>query len=188
MARPSYEVRCPDCGSPYVAPRRDAEVAGQAMVNCRCGYSGMQPTSVVQKAKKPKKPRKALKRKPKARRSQLAKRLSERWRHGVGEVCANCGRKADWVQVFIEGHHVVRQSLIKARAKEEGWSEEELTRRLWDERNRMDLCRECHLGKHHNGNALPWSLVQRVTPKAIQFAREIGLLRRVSREYVGGHQ
>lgn len=194
MARPSYQVRCPECDAPYVAPRRDAEVSGQAMVNCRCGYSGIQPTSLLKKdppARKPRKPLKrgsSLKTSKKARRSQLAGRLSKRWREGVGRVCANCGREADWVQVFIEGHHVVRQSLIKARAKEEDWTQEELDRRLWDERNRMDLCRDCHLGKQHNGKPLAWSLIQKVTPKAIQFAREIGLLRRVSREYVGGPQ
>jgi hypothetical protein len=169
VARASYEVRCPSCDAPYVAPRQDV---GEAMVNCRCGYSGMQPTKKKSKGGGKK-------------RTALGKRLAALWGGAVGKVCANCGRKQDYAAgVFIEGHHVVRQRLIEDKAKEEGWSQEKLDRTLWDERNRMDLCRDCHLGKHHNGSPLPWSLVERVTPGAVQFADELRLLRRIRREYV----
>ena len=184
MARPSFGARCPSCGAPAVIPRRDAEraidlVGPDATYTwmCRCGQ--MATAAIVRTNKPPKK----LKGGSRPRMTALGKRLRRRWASGVGEVCANCGRKADYARVFIEGHHVVRKALIKARAKEERWTEEELDRRLWDERNRLDLCGDCHLRDHHNGKKLPWSLVQAKAPKAIQFAREIGLLRRASKDY-----
>lgn len=186
MARPSFEVRCPSCGSPYVASRKDAEERGQAMVNCRCGFSGLAPTRRVEKPRKTLKRGSSLKRSRKAKRSQLARRLSKLWAKGVGDVCANCGAKADYVEVFVEGHHVVRQQLIRRRAIEEDWTQEALDRALWDERNRMDLCRVCHLGRQHGGKPLAWSLVESATPAAIIFAREIGLFRRVARDYADG--
>jgi hypothetical protein len=189
VARPSFEARCGGCGAPKVVPRAAAETAlGEDAAAthswaCSCGDFVTAAIQTVKKEAKGLKRGGSLKRKQK-RRSALAIRLSKRWGSNVGNVCKNCGRtSAEGAR--IEGHHVARQQLIKGRGKEAGWTQEELDRRLWDDRNRLDLCSDCHLGKHHNGKKLPWSLVQKAAPKAIQFAREVGLLSRISRDYKG---
>lgn len=188
MARPSYEARCDGCGTPAVVPRRDAERIIDESAEpsyswlCRCGQLVSAPIVTIQKPTKTLQRGGSLKRKSPPKESALAKRLRRRWGTKVGEKCANCGRTTKQ-GARIEGHHVVRKELIKARARELGWSEEERDRRLWDLRNKLDLCEHCHKGKHHNGKKLAWSLVQKAAPKAIQLAREIGLLRRASRDY-----
>lgn len=192
MAQPTFEARCGDCDTPAVVPRRDAERIIDESPEptyswlCRCGRYATAPLVTLTKPQKTLKRGGPLKRKSPPKESALAQRLRRRWGAGVGKKCKSCGREADFAKVFIEGHHVVRKELIKARAKELSWTQEERDRRLWDERNRLDLCRGCHLGKQHGGEKLPWSLIQGTAPKAIQFAREIGLLRRASRDYADG--
>jgi len=191
VARSSYQARCGDCGTPAVVPRRDAEriidesAAPAYSWLCRCGQTVEAPIVTLSKPQKTLRRGGGLKRKSPPKESALEKRLRRRWAASVGSKCKNCGREEDFVQVFVEGHHVVRKELIKARAKEQGWSREKRDRRLWDLRNKLDLCRGCHLGKHHNGKKLAWSLVQKAAPKAIQFAREVGLVRRAARDYAG---
>jgi hypothetical protein len=187
VARPSYEARCGDCGAPAVVPRRDAERILDESPEptyswlCRCGKMTTAPIVNVTKPPKTLSRNGSLKRKPK-RESALSKRLRKRWASKVGRKCKNCRRTVkDGAR--IEGHHVARKELIKARARELKWTEEERDRRLWDLRNKLDLCERCHKGKHHNGKKLPWSLVEEEAPKAIQFLREVGLLRRVARDY-----
>jgi hypothetical protein len=188
MARPSYEARCEDCGTPAVVPRRDAEriIDEEAEPTyswlCRCGKMVTAPIATLQKATKTLQRGGSLRRKSPPKESALAKRLRRRWGTMVGEKCANCDRTTK-EGARIEGHHVVRKELIKGRAREQKWTQDELDRRLWDLRNKLDLCERCHKGKHHNGKKLPWSLVRKAAPKAIQFAREIGLVRRAARDY-----
>lgn len=190
MARPSFETICPSCDAPRPAPRKEAEERSEATLSCRCGFSGLAPTREIRKEKVAAKPRKGLRRggplrkSRKKSRSSLAARLARRWGAMVGDVCQNCGAKKDFTKgVFLEGHHIIRQALIRERGKEEGWTEEELDRRLWDLRNKMDLCRSCHLGGQHNGKPLKWEVVRRAAPKVEQFAREIGSMARAAREY-----
>jgi hypothetical protein len=190
MAKDSYEARCDDCGTPAVVPRRDAERIIEESAEptytwfCRCGRTKTAPLITLRKPQKTLQRGGSLKRKSPAKESALAKRLRKRWATSVGEKCANCG-KTTKEGARIEGHHVARKELIKARAREQGWTDEKRDRHLWDLRNKLDLCQRCHLGKHHNGGKLAWSLVQKAAPEAIQFAREIGLLRRVARDYSG---
>lgn len=190
MARPSYEARCGDCGATAVVPRRDAErIIGEEATPtytwfCRCGQMATAPIITLTKPQKGLSRNGSLKRKSPPKESALAKRLRRRWGSMVGEKCASCGRTTKQ-GARIEGHHVVRKELIKVRAREQKWTDEERDRRLWDLRNKLDLCERCHKGKHHNGQKLPWSLVQKAAPKAIQLAREIGLARRAARDYAG---
>lgn len=95
------------------------------------------------------------------------------WRRvAVGRKCAVCRRRRE-----IQGHHVVRQQHLRAKAQELGIDPAKL---LWDPRSGMALCRRCH-ERHTNAVArVPRDLV----PAAAEdFVREYGLEWRLERDY-----
>lgn len=182
LPRVSREARCPDCGRPVVVP---SIVTGETWTFPCC--TGIVTASIkrVEKARPKSKPRKALRRRPKPKRTELARRLSDRWAKTFRALsCASCGAVTDFPRgIIVEGHHIVRQALIRERGKAEGWAEEELARRLWDLRNGLPLCSTCHANHHSGMKRLAWSLVLRHAAKVEQFAREVELTRRARREY-----
>lgn len=198
-AKLTFEARCGDCNAPTIVPTRDAEAAfsaanGGGAVHrwaCRCGAFAEAAIVPLEKAPAAPKPRKEMKRTgmkrktTRKRRSDLERRLSERWAAEARHFpCAACGRRTDYRRaIVVEGHHIVRQALLKARARVLDWTPEELARRLWDTRNRLPLCGECHRGHHSKMKKLAWSLVRNATPKVEQFAREVGLMREARRDY-----
>lgn len=203
-AKLTFSARCSSCNAPKVVPTRDAEDAfassGKATYSylCRCGAFVTEAVVADEKKRPDPKPRKplersgglerkgnGLKRKRKPRRSDLARRLSERWASEVrGRPCAACGRMTDYPRaIVVEGHHIVRQALLKARGAALEWTEEELTRRLWDTRNRLPLCGDCHRRHHSKMKKLSWKLVRDHAPKVEQFARETGLMGEARRDY-----
>jgi hypothetical protein len=185
LPRVSYEARCPDCGRRVVVPKRDAECYTTYVFVCCAGRVEAMITKVEKKRPAKKVSRSTLRRRRGPKRSDLARRLSDRWAKSSRNLpCAACGAVTDLARgVIVEGHHIVRQALIRARGKEEDWEQEELDRRLWDLRNRLPLCGDCHR-RHHSGmKRLAWSLVLRHATKIVQFADEIGLTARAKREY-----
>lgn len=161
---------------------------------CRCGSFVTAPIEKMEKEAKMKGPRKPLQRgkglkrtgKKKRKRTALEKRLMDRWWSEARQLpCARCERRTNYGKgIIVEGHHIVRQALIEARGKAAGWTAEELARRLWDTRNRLPLCRDCHHGHHRKlSGKLKWSLVRKAAPKVEVFAREIELMREARREY-----
>ena len=179
LPRISHHAECPECGRKEVVPSHAIEQETYAFLCC----GSMMEAPVIRTEK----PKKGLRRKSKKRqRSALEKRLMDRWWRGARAAsCAACGRSTHYGKgIIIEGHHIVRQALIEAKAKEEGWSEEKFIRRLWDVRNRLPLDKECHDGHHRKlKKKLSWSLVLKKAPKVEQFAREVGLTREARRVY-----
>lgn len=103
------------------------------------------------------------------------------WRENLANRCASCGCTS--VSQRIEGHHVVRVQIIRDHARTVGVEGDALAFWVWDERNRLPLCRTCH-GRHHRRlPALPWAAIEEKAPAAIEFAEEVGLLWRAKLDY-----
>lgn len=122
-----------------------------------------------------------IKRKPKPalhpELARLSRELREAWKASTEDRCAACGA----IGVTIQGHHVVRQQLIKAAVQ--GMGGERILRALWDVRNRLALCEDCHRRHHSRLGTLAWSLIERLAPEAIVFAHELDLLWRAKLDY-----
>ena len=112
----------------------------------------------------------------------LYQELRSAWKEATGSVCEVCGAEAS-ATVRIEGHHIVRQQLIKAAAKSGKWPSSELARLLWDLRNKLDLCERCHVRHHRRLGTLKWVLIESLAPASIAFAEQVGLLWRAKLDY-----
>jgi hypothetical protein len=181
-----FEATCPECGAPTVVPRKIAEESGGRFSwMCRCGeFVGAEIVELVKKTK-PLQRGAPLKRRSKKKRSDLAKRLADRWaKTARPRPCASCERHTDFAKgIVVEGHHIVRRSLIEGQAKVLGWDDDQLQRKVWDLRNQLPLCGDCHR-RHHSGmKRLTWKIVVTHAPKVEQFAREVELMGRAIREY-----
>jgi hypothetical protein len=114
--------------------------------------------------------------------ARLAREFTEAWHEATGTVCEVCGATAS-AEVRIEGHHIVRQQLIRGASAAAKWSGEVRARMLWDLRNKLDLCERCH-GRHHRRlPTLKWSLIERLRPEAVEFAEQVDLLWRAKMDY-----
>lgn len=70
--------------------------------------------------------------------------------------CKPCGRGR-----HVHGHHVVRaQDVRKAGGN------------VWDLRNRLSVCTECHLN-HHHGSHRQRIAFEELMPENVEFAREL---------------
>lgn len=108
--------------------------------------------------------------KPRVRPRMVPDRmLSEAWAKGArAKRCAVCNRAG-----IIRGHHVLYQQWLNDAARVLGLTERETQRLLWDGRNRMPLCDECHERHHKAMRPIRRHVVRRECPKVTQFAREI---------------
>lgn len=185
LPRISYEARCPDCGRRAVVPSHQIGQASEDWTFPCCTGLVTAPIVAVEKPKPKKKASRSTLRRRSPKRTDLARRLADRWAKSSRDLsCAACGAITDWKRgIVVQGHHIVRQALIRARGREEDWSQEELDRRLWDLRNRLPLCAACHAAHHSAMQRLSWNLVIHVATKVEQFAREVGLMSRARREY-----
>ena len=114
--------------------------------------------------------------------ARLSKELREAWKGATGTVCEACGAEAS-ATVRIEGHHVIRQQLIKGVSAWAKWPGEHRLRMLWDLRNKLDLCERCHVRHHRRLPALKWSLIVEKAAAAIEFAKQVDLLWRAKLDY-----
>jgi hypothetical protein len=73
-----------------------------------------------------------------------------------------------------EAHHIITQQQLKLVARTHGLGLD-LDRILYDQRNRLWVCRRHHGAHHSSAKPIPWRIVERHAPKVKQFARELGL-------------
>ncbi len=89
--------------------------------------------------------------------------------------CVECG-----VLYNIEAHHIIAKQTIKKTAKTEGWDWDREQEAIWDNRNGIPLCSECH--QRHE---VAFKRVSRsnVPDAAVEFAAELGLGHLIDRYY-----
>jgi hypothetical protein len=88
------------------------------------------------------------------------------WRSNIaGKQCACCSRPA------VDGHHVIYAQHLRANARETF---------MWDLRNQLPLCRQCHDMHHRAQRRVPRELLRR---ENIAFARMLALGWLIEREY-----
>lgn len=128
----------------------------------------------------------SLKRTPLKRRSPLrgARALvvpdrikSEGWHEGIGHRCAVCGNR---YRRECEAHHILRVQTLRKQASLRGFDFERVR---WDLRNRLPCCPTCHSRHHSRLRPIPAAILRAHAPKVFQFARELGLLHILEREY-----
>lgn len=71
-------------------------------------------------------------------------------------TCARCGKRG-----YVSGHHVVEKRHVKARGGD-----------IWDLRNQLSVCPDCHLNHHQGGEdrRIPLSALR---PENVAFATEL---------------
>jgi hypothetical protein len=102
---------------------------------------------------------------------------SECWHEGIGHVCAVCGNR---YRNECEAHHVLRVQTLRTQASVRGFDFEQVR---WDRRNRLPVCAVCHQRHHSRFRPIGRAVLEACAPKVFQFARELGLLHVLEREY-----
>lgn len=100
-------------------------------------------------------------------RSQTREPAPSWWRAQPGEACARCGMQA------ADGHHIVTAQFLRVN----GFAD-----RLWDPRNRLPLCRQCHAA-HHGTRRITRRFLLMNAPGVFAFAAELGVDWVLDREY-----
>lgn len=131
--------------------------------------------------------RTAIKRKPPKKKNHgvsqaILRQMREAFAKGIRRKrCVSCNRAAPGV--VIRAHHVLRRSIIESELRSRGEPPERITSASWDTRNWLPVCDQCHERHHNKSRKLHINLVIKHAPKAIQFARELDLLRRLMDDY-----
>lgn len=120
---------------------------------------------------------------PLARRKPLRARRSRRpaseagWHEEIlGSVCVACEERP-----AVEGHHIIRVQVLRREAETRGFV---LADVIWDRRNRLPLCRECHAEHHSGKRRLSHDLLYRVARWVYDFAEGLDLEWVLERDYV----
>jgi hypothetical protein len=117
----------------------------------------------------------SLKRARRPPRSPSEIEAAAAWAKGVkAKPCALCGAKG------VDAHHIITKQKLREVAAADGLDVQSL---LWDHRNRLALCRRHHEAHHSRMHPVPWTVLEQHAPKVFQFAREIGVLPWLERNY-----
>lgn len=94
---------------------------------------------------------------------------------GKRRPCVECG--ALW---NIEAHHVIAKQEIKRVARTGRWEWDREQEAIWDNRNGIPVCSECHM-RHESA----YKRISRgnVPPSAVEFADELGVGYLIERYY-----
>lgn len=116
------------------------------------------------------------------KRSEAEEAARERWFDVPGPVCRVCG--LDENQAVLEAHHVCEKAWMKRHG---------LRHLIWDQRNQMILCRDCHANHTAASRRIEWA---DLTEDNLAFVAELEALeppvpiRGHLRRYIGapGHE
>lgn len=97
-------------------------------------------------------------------RSDQAKAGSAAWKVGLGP-CAMCGSTHG-----VQGHHAITRQELRHVAAEQGLDADTL---LWDLRNRLALCEDCHASHHARSHPVPLTVLFNYCPDVFDLADEI---------------
>lgn len=108
-------------------------------------------------------------------RARIDRQAAEAWAKGArSKPCVICGSRQ------VQGHHIITQQKLREVAIATGRDFERLR---WDARNRLSLCSRHHAAHHNRSHPIPWQVMHAHAPKAVQFARELGLVWWLERTY-----
>jgi hypothetical protein len=96
-------------------------------------------------------------------------------------ICAACGKPAPERDDHFGGHahHVISQQELRNVARQRGIAELPL---VWERRNALWLCHDCHFGHHHTGGDKRLSRRVLTVPN-LCFASDMGLEHYIERYY-----
>lgn len=110
-----------------------------------------------------------------ARRDPVTVLAASSWKAGVATAaCVMCAARP------VHGHHIVTQQEIRKAAARTGGDVDEL---LWDQRNRLALCADCHASHHARSHPIPFNVLLTHAPASLEFASELGLDWWIERTY-----
>lgn len=92
-----------------------------------------------------------------------------------GSVCVACEEPP-----AEEAHHIIRVQVLRREAWARKYQLEDV---IWDRRNRLPLCKECHADHHSGKRRLSHELLYRVARWVYEFAEDLGLESALEREY-----